>query len=235
MPPGPLNITHLNQQKRNRSVVRDNALLATQVCINLGLNEDSPMLQDQAVQDALFDLVQRTQPGPLGGTHPIPLGHLHCASPLVLQIFLNSSYLIQRTLNHLHSLSIPRWKSSLAFSYSAERDLLCESMLRPRGLETGFTDPVLPSYQAWEIDIQPHLDRLDRILVDIYGESSVRPIIVRLREEQAARVCDGSKGGRVGRGPLLVRLVDVCRMWNDTIAGYKVQKMLFSEGLESCQ
>lgn len=235
--PGPLNITHLNQQKRNRSVVRDNALLVTQVCVNLGLNETSPILMDQAIQDALFDLVQRTRPGQLGTatSHPIPLWNLDGASPYVLQILLNSSHLIRRTLDHLHTLSVPPWKTSLAFSHSAQRDFLCEAMLQPRGLETGFTDPVFKYFQAWETDTQTHLDRLDRILVDIYGESSVKPVIVRLHEEQAAKVYDGSKGGEGGRGPLLIRLVDVCQMWNDTIASYKIQKMLFSEGLESCE
>lgn len=237
IPSGPLNITHFNQQKRNRSVVRDNALLATQVCINLGLSESSSILLDQAVQDALFDLVQRTRPG-LRGTAsltPIPLWNLDVASPLVLSILLESPILIRQTLDHLHSLSVPAWKASLAISHSAQRDFLCEAMLQPRGLETGFTDPVFKYYQAWETDIQPHLDRLDRILVDIYGESSVQPIILRLREEQASKVYDGRKGSVGGRGPLLIRLVDVCRMWNDTIASYKVQKMLFSEGLESCE
>jgi hypothetical protein len=211
---------------------RDNAAVVTKICSDMSLSETSPILQDPDVQKALTNLVYSPAAGD-PTTHLSSIWYTDLFLP-VRQILLDSGYLINRTFDHLRSYDEPAWKISLSFAKESQRHLLCGSTLEPRGLENAFEDPVLTSYRVWCTHIQPFLDRLDQILSEIYGPLSVRPIILQLQQEQADKVYTPDRGGG-GKNPLLVKLVDVCRMWNDTIASYKVQKMLFSEGLEKCE
>lgn len=200
----------------------------------MGLGETSAILQDEQVQGHLNALVRRSYQGrTYEMIEEIPSTS---AEQQVRTILCNSDHLISRTHARLVSYDEPSWKISLCLSKEAQRELVCGAMLEPRGLESGFEDPVRRYYLAWSVDIQPVLDRLDKVLVDIYGVGSSDAVVERLHLEQAEslQLGRGEDRDRPRRAPLLGRLLDTCRMWNDTIAGYKVQKLLFAEGLERC-
>ena len=205
-----------------------NAARLTLACQALGLDETSPILSDEQVQRCLNDRARRPYQRRFGETilevHPDTVD-----SELAL-ILCNSDHLVRRTLARLVMWDEPAWKVSLCLEKEAQRELVCGAMLEPRGLDSAFTDPVRRYYLAWSADIQPVLDRLDGIITDIYGEASSGAVIERLYREQA----EGIRSQGRPKTPLLGRLVDMCKMWNDTIAGYKVQKLLFADGLERC-
>jgi hypothetical protein len=211
-----------------------NAARITSACVMMGLDEASAILQDEQVQGRLNALVRRSYQGRNYGM----IEEISCTSAeqQVRTILCNSDHLISRTHARLVSYDEPSWKISLCLCKEAQRELVCGAMLEPRGLESGFEDPVRRYYLAWSVDIQPVLDRLDKILVDIYGVGSSDAVVERLHREQAEslQLCRGQVRDRPRKAPLLGRLVDTCRMWNDTIAGYKVQKLLFAEGVERC-
>lgn len=219
-----------------------NAARLTSACGMVELEETSAILQDEQVRDRLnalvrcrYALVRRRYPG--RNDEMIHEVSLTSAEQQVRTILCNSEHLVSRTHARLVSYDEPPWKVSLCLGKEAQRELVCGAMLEPRGLESGFEDPVRRYYLAWSVDIQPVLDRLDKVLVDIYGVGSSDAVVERLHREQAEGLellCRGQDRDRPRKAPLLGRLVETCRMWNDTIAGYKVQKLLFAEGLETC-
>jgi hypothetical protein len=216
------------------TVIVRNAARITLACGMMGLDEASAILQDEQVQGRLNALVRHSYQGRT--YEMIEEISPTSAEQQVRTILCNSDHLISRTLARLVSYDEPSWKVSLCLGKEAQRELVCGAMLEPRGLDSGFEDLVRRYYLAWSIDIQPVLDRLDKVLVDIYGVGSSDAVVERLHREQAEslQIRRGQGRDRPRKAPLLGRLVDTCRMWNDTIAGYKVQKLLFAEGLERC-
>jgi hypothetical protein len=212
-----------------------NAARITLACGAMELDEASAILQDEQVRGRLNALVRRSYQG--RNYEMIEEVSSTSAEQQVRIILCNSDHLVSRTHARLVSYDEPPWKISLCLGKEAQRELVCGAMLEPRGLESGFEDPVRRYYLAWSIDIQPVLDRLDKVLVDIYGVGSSDAVVERLHCEQAESLellCRGQDRDRPRKAPLLGRLLDTCRMWNDTIAGYKVQKLLFAEGVETC-
>lgn len=212
-----------------------NAARITSACGMMGLDEASAILQDEQVQNRLNALVRRSYQGRNYGM--IEEVSSTSAEQQVRTILCNSDHLVSRTSARLGPYDEPPWKISLCLAKEAQRELVCGAMLEPRGLESGFEDPVRRYYLAWSVDIQPVLDRLDKVLVDVYGVGSSDAVVERLHREQAESLellCRGQDRDRPRKAPLLGRLVETCRMWNDTIASYKVQKLLFAEGLERC-
>lgn len=207
-----------------------NAARLTKACRALGLDEMSPILQDEQVRTRLNALARRRYRHLRGDYDLIASLQSQTVERELRTVLCNSDHLIQRTRARLASYGESQWKISLCFEKEAQRELVCGAIFEPRGLDSAFTDPVHKYYLAWSTEIQPVLDRVNKVVAEIYGENSSGVIIERLHREQADNVFRKSRKTT----PLLGRLVDICRMWNDTIAGYKVQKLLFADGLERC-
>jgi hypothetical protein len=216
-----------------RETKESNARAVTRTCLELGLGEDDELLQEEVVQEKLSTMV--CESSSIRGIEPhspcvrhLPVRSEHVARN-VKRILYDSHTVRARAMLHLQSKGNEPWQIALATWHEKDRDTLFDPIVASSD-ETSLNN-LEQIFNTWMEEAWPFLDRLERLLLDIYGnDRSAQTIAEKLQTDQVVYFWEPV----VKSNSMLGQLMDVCRMWNDTIASAKVQKLLFSKGLETC-
>jgi hypothetical protein len=210
----------------------NNAIIVTRTCLTLGLGEDDEVLQEYVVQRALCEMAWK--PLPLNPTrYPYEAAAL-CVHPEhivgnVKRILSDSFTVRERAMSHLAAKGNDAWQIALATWHEKDRDTLFDPIVASSD-ETSLNN-LEQIFNTWMEEAWPFLNRLEKLLLDIYGnDRSAQTIAEKLQTDQVVYFWEPV----VKSNSMLGQLMDICRMWNDTIASAKVQKLLFSKGLETC-